>query len=280
MNNNFLKSKILLNSARNCLKLIVKSLNISRINVPYYICPVVRQALKEEKVNINFYHIDKNFMPIGDFEKDDFVLYVNYFGLCSSQNKKLAGKYKNLISDNAHAFFAEASGIASFNSVRKFFNVNDGGLLDCGFVKNIDFGREVDRNIEIVDFDTFLKNELSIDNQPIKNMSLKTENFLKNVDFEQKIIKNRQIYTKIDEKLGNFNNLKFELDDNDVPMVYPFLSEDFSFMELVAKKLENEGVYLIRYGIDLPKTYPEYAFSKIMMIPLTSLVPDIIKAKF
>ena len=110
-------------------------------------------------------------------------------------------------------------------------------------------------------------------------MSSKTQNFLKNVNFEQKMVKNRQIFAKIDEKLQKMNNLIFDISKDDVPMVYPFLSDDFAMMENISKMLENKGVYIIRYGSDLPKTYPEYDFTKIMMIPLTSSVSRIFDEK-
>ena len=279
MNDDFLNSKILLNSARNCLRYVVKSFDIKKIAVPYFICPVVRQTLKNDGVEINFYHINNDFLPDCEFQDDDFVLYVNYFGICSRQNEMLAKHYKNLISDNAHAFFAKKKGIASFSSVRKFFNVNDGGILDCDRILAQNFPQDENRNLSVTDFNSFLKNELSIDNQPVKIMSSKTQNFLKNVNFEQKMVKNRQIFAKIDEKLQKMNNLKFDISKDDVPMVYPFLSDDFAMMENISKMLENKGVYIIRYGSDLPKTYPEYDFTKIMMIPLISSVSRIFDEK-
>ena len=63
MDNTFFDNKILLNSARNCLKYILRAYKIPKIHLPYYICPVVRQAIREENVKMEFYHIDKFFMP-------------------------------------------------------------------------------------------------------------------------------------------------------------------------------------------------------------------------
>ena len=43
---------------------------------------------------------------------------------------ELSSKYTNLIVDNAHSFFSEPKGVASFSSLRKFFNqVRDGSFL-------------------------------------------------------------------------------------------------------------------------------------------------------
>lgn len=268
MDNTFFDNKILLNSARNCLKYILRAYKIPKIHLPYYICPVVRQAIREENVKMEFYHIDKFFMPKKNFAEDEYILYPNYFGLCDEQSEILSKKNKNLILDNAHAFFAPQKGLASFSSPRKFFNVNDGGILEINTKISENFAQDEDRTLEIKDFESFCKNELSIDDNPIKFMSEKTKNSLKNINFDEKISKNRKIFSKIDQKLKKTNILNLHLLKNSTPMCYPFLTEDFEEEEKIAKMLEKEGIYLIKYGSNLPEIYPEFEFTKILMIPL------------
>lgn len=268
MDNTFFDNKILLNSARNCLKYILRAYKIPKIHLPYYICPVVRQAIREENVKMEFYHIDKFFMPKKNFAEDEYILYPNYFGLCDEQSEILSKKNKNLILDNAHAFFAPKKGLASFSSPRKFFNVNDGGILEINTKISENFAQDEDRTLEIKDFESFCKNEFSIDDNPIKFMSEKTKNSLKNINFDEKISKNRKIFSKIDQKLKKTNILNLHLLKNSTPMCYPFLTEDFEEEEKIAKMLEKEGIYLIKYGSNLPETYPEFEFTKILMIPL------------
>lgn len=272
MRKDFLENKILLNSARNCLKYILRAYKIPKIHLPYFICPIVRQAIREENVKTEFYHLDKNFMPVENFSDEEYILYPNYFGLCDEQTEILAKKYPNLISDNAHAFFAPKKGIASFYSPRKFFAVNDGGILEINKKISDIFEQDEDRTIEIKDFDSFCKNEISIDNEPPKLMSKKTINLLKNINFEEKIEKNRKIYAKIAQKLQKSNILTLKLTDNSVPMCYPFLTKNFKEEKQLAQMLEAEGIYLIKYGSNLPSTYPEFEFTKILMIPLTKKV--------
>lgn len=268
MDNTFFDNKILLNSARNCLKYILRAYKIPKIHLPYYICPVVRQAIREENVKMEFYHIDKFFMPKKNFAEDEYILYPNYFGLCDEQSENLSKKNKNLILDNAHAFFAPQKGLASFSSPRKFFNVNDGGILEINTKISENFAQDEDRMLEIKDFESFCKNEFSIDDNSIKFMSEKTKNSLKNINFDEKISKNRKIFSKIDQKLKKTNILNLHLLKNSTPMCYPFLTEDFEEEEKIAKMLEKEGIYLIKYGSNLPETYPEFEFTKILMIPL------------
>ena len=68
-------------------------------------------------------------MPAREFAENDYILYPNYFGISSKNVHKLMRLYKNLIVDNAHNYFMPDCGLASFNSLRKFFNVKDGAFL-------------------------------------------------------------------------------------------------------------------------------------------------------
>ncbi len=108
-------------NARDSLKFLVKEYGIKELHIPYYLCSVIRHSLFEVGCKPIFYHIDDNFYPLETFAANDFILYPNYFGICSNNIKKLAEIYPKLIVDNAHAYYAKPSGFASFNSKKKFF---------------------------------------------------------------------------------------------------------------------------------------------------------------
>ena len=132
--------QIELNTARNALRYVINAFQIEELYIPYYICPSLRNAVKKENCKIIFYHIDNNFRPVQDFPENAFILYPNYFGICSTIVDELNSKYKNLIVDNAHSFFSEPKGIASFNSLRKFFpTLRDGSFLYTTKLFNFDF---------------------------------------------------------------------------------------------------------------------------------------------
>lgn len=118
-----------LNSGRNAFRYIIRAHKIKKIHVPYYTCPVIWDVLREEACDFEFYHIDEELLPKVDFQEDDFVIYNNYFGVCTDKVKFLAQKYKFLIVDNAQSFFSQRMGMASFYSPRKFFGLPDGGLV-------------------------------------------------------------------------------------------------------------------------------------------------------
>lgn len=264
MENRF--NKIYLNSGRNCLRYIVRAYGIREIQIPYYICPSVRQALFAENVKMKFYHIDKDFMPTDEFSPDEYILYPNYFGICNRQNELLAKKYKNLISDNAHAFFAPITGIAAFNSPRKFFKVNDGGILYSARSLSDNFEQDDNRNTEIRDYETFCKNEISIDNQPIKFMSGKTKNILENTQFGTEITKRTERFNRLHGILCKKNVIKIRLQNDEIPFIYPYMCDN---ADETVRKLDEHGIYVLRYGSNLPKTYFEYRFfEKLIMLPL------------
>ena len=173
------KNQIALNSARNCLRYVIRAFNIKEIYIPYYTCPVVWQAIQKEHCKIKFYHIDKTFMPDIDLPSEAYIVYTNYFGICSKNVKDLTKKYKNIIVDNSQAFYMPKYGIASFNSIRKFFGVPDGALLYIDKRLNEDFEQDVSFNrcshlLKRLDIDAqfgykdFCKDDDSLIDEPIK----------------------------------------------------------------------------------------------------------------
>ncbi len=269
---------ICLNSGRSSLRYIIRASKIKKIHAPYYTCWCVFDTLKEENVEVEFYNIDKNFMPVCEFDENDFVLYTNYFGICTKQAKTLSEKYKNLILDNAQAFFAPLElGFASFNSVRKFFGVPDGsylkckGVLDLPFEKDISYKRalymlkrhDLGANAAYQDFQL---SEATFElNKKIKLMSNLTSHLLSGINFEnarKQRLSNFQIYHNA---LKGTNELQFELDFLDVPMVYPYLIEK----EGLRQKLIENKIYVAKYWTPLDDYMYESKFEKYLLpLPL------------
>ena len=55
--------EIRLNSARNCLRYLIRKRNIKKIQIPAYTCPVVWEVLENEGCEIIYYEIDENMLP-------------------------------------------------------------------------------------------------------------------------------------------------------------------------------------------------------------------------
>lgn len=251
---------IKLNLARNCLKYICKAYGINKILLPYYTCPVVWNSLREESCEVKFYHIDKDFLPTEKFKKNDFILYTNYFGINSKNCKKLAKKYPNIIIDNSQGFFSEPLGLASFNSLRKFFNVQNGAYLFTS--KQLEQVFEVDK-IELQpvsmqeDYEKFLKNELFLDAQKqIKTISPKVEKMMNDIDFEAESIKRVRIFKQYEKVLKNFNNIQLDLNRGDIPYCYPFSPNS----EIIKRKLWSKNLVLLQLWKNFPKSFIESEF--------------------
>ena len=248
----WLDDKILVNSGRNALRYIVRLYKIKEIFVPAYTCQFVWLVLMEEGCKINFYHIYKNFMPITEFDKNSYIIYNNYFGICDNQINQLKQKYKNLIIDNAQAFYSQQMGLASFYSIRKFFGVPDGGLVFCNVKNKLKLEKSISYNRCIhllkaydkgcdASYINFLKNELEIDKLPLQEMSNLTKALLQNINYN-KVKKIRlKNFNFLHQVLKNSNELKINLTNGDVPMLYPYLINNSQKLQ---EKLKSNGIFL------------------------------------
>ncbi len=111
---------LVFNLGRDALEYLVKEFNIKEMHIPYYLCDVVRHTLVKNGCSPIFYHIDNSFYPAKEFDKNDYILYPNYWGVCGNNVKKLINIYPKLIIDNAHAYYDKPSGFACFNAGHKF----------------------------------------------------------------------------------------------------------------------------------------------------------------
>ncbi|MCQ2743331.1 MAG: hypothetical protein MJ230_00850 [bacterium] len=273
---NIPENVIALNTARNALRYIIKAYNIKEIYVPYYTCPVVWEILEKENCKINFYHIDDNFIPTKDFQRDDFILYTNYFGICAKQAKELSEKYKNLIVDNAQAYFMQKLGLASFNSVRKFFGVPDGSFLFCNRTlnENIEQDNSHQRCLHLLKridvnasfgYEDFRNNSNHFKSEPIKYMSNLTKHLINSIDVNKAKEKRLKNFKYLHKYLSKENELKFELDVDDVPMVYPYLIKN----EKLRSKLIKNKIYVAQYWSELPEEYYEnYLYKYLLPLPI------------
>ena len=96
-----------LNCGRNCLAYLLRARNIKKIALPYFLCNSVRDVCIREKIEIQYYHIGLNFMPLDvRLDEDEWIYIVNYYGqLSNSILEEMFHKYEKVIVDNAQAYF-------------------------------------------------------------------------------------------------------------------------------------------------------------------------------
>lgn len=268
----FYPDAIALNSARSCLRYVIRAYQIKEIWIPFYTCNVIWQAARNENCKVKFYHIDENFLPTVEFEKNDFILYTNYFGICAKNVENLSKKYTNLIVDNAQAFYMPKSGLASFYSPRKFFGVPDGGYLFCEkkLSENLNKNESYQRCSHLLKridlsasegYSDFQLNDASLENEPIELMSNLTKKLLSSLDYEKIKTKRLENFDILNRALEQSNELKFRLETNDVPMVYPYLVQKESLRE----KLIKNKIYVATYWSPLDKEFYEAKLQKYLL---------------
>ena len=162
ISNEYHKSLIALNSGRNALIYILKSREIEKLYIPYYLCESVYEILKKYNYKYEFYKIKGGFTP--DFEKNldenEYLYVVNYYGQLNNEIlKKLKDKYKNIIVDNTHSFFQEPlKETDTIYNCRKWFGVSDGAYLSTEKILEIELEKDKIRRKNETSFRTFRRN--------------------------------------------------------------------------------------------------------------------------
>ena len=252
------KDAIRLNTGRNCLEYILKARRYKKVYISYYTCGVVLEPFEKLGVPYEFYHIDINF----EIEKwftlkaDEALLYVNYYGLKQRYVEYLAEKIgERLIVDNTQAFYAKPiAGIDTFYTCRKFFGVPDGAYLytdkrlDEEFEQDLSFERmaSLTKRIDIgseAGYGDFREVTKSLVGQPIKRMSNLTQRLMQGIDYADIAKQRRDNYNRLHGALGKSNTLNLPLEEDTVPMVYPYLAS----VKDLREKLIGNKVFVARY---------------------------------
>ena len=252
------KDAIRLNTGRNCLEYILRTRGYSKVYIPYYTCDVVLEPFKKLGVPYECYHVNIH-LEIRDeivLKTGEALLYTNYYGLKQRYTEILAKQYSNsLIVDNTQAFYAKPIfGIDTFYTCRKFFGVPDGAylytdkLLDMEFDQDQSFERmdSLTKRIDIspeAGYQDFHNISKSLVGQPIKRMSKLTQRMMKGIDYETIAQRRRTNYQMLHEALGKENNVELLMEDDSVPMVYPY----FVSVKGLREKLIENKIFVARY---------------------------------
>ena len=252
------KDAIRLNTGRNCLEYILRARGYKKVYIPYYTCDVVLEPFKKLGIPYEYYHIDIHFEVRDRFNLKDgeALLYTNYYGLKQRYVELLAAKVgSKLIVDNTQAFYAKPiAGIDTFYTCRKFFGVPDGAylytdkLLDEELEQDLSYERmrSLTKRIDIspeAGYQDFHNTSKSLVGQPIKQMSKLTRRMMQGIDYETVAKCRRTNYQLLHDALGKENNLELPLEDDAVPMVYPYLVPVKGLRE---RLIENK-IFVARY---------------------------------
>lgn len=245
---------VALNSGRFCLEYVLRCKKYRKVYVPYFTCDSVVEPMEKLNIQYEFYHIDSDYKVTDKIElsEDEALLYTNYWGIQDDYCAVLAGRYKHqLMLDYTQAFYSKPiDGIDTFYSCRKFFGVPDGGYLYTDVKANFDIEQDesyvrMDSLVKRIDlspeagYDDFHRVGAEFRNMPIRRMSKLTRRMMQGIDYRM----------AAQRRISNYNLLRKYLGgrllmDGDVPMVYPYVSDQGQELR---KRLISQKVFVAKY---------------------------------
>jgi len=242
-----------LNCGRNCLAYLIKTKEIKKIRLPYFLCCTVKNICEKYGVKIRYYHIQENFEPENiKLDEGEWIYLVNYYGQISNQQMmKLKEKYKNVIVDNAQAYFQmPVKNIDTLYTCRKYFGVPDGAILytnrlsqeellqDESFQRmNFLLGRYERTASEF--YSEYVDNNKQFGDEPIKIMSRLTYNLLHAIDYDTVQKRREDNFIYLNTKFKGVNRLLLIIPKG--PFMYPLYIENGEF---IRKKLQKIKIYI------------------------------------
>jgi hypothetical protein len=265
--NIFHDNAIALNSGRNALEYILLAKKYSKVYVPYYTCDVTLQPLKRHKIDYEFYYLNESFKPsIHELKNNEVLLFVNYFGVMNSIINEIRAKFANLVIDNSQAFYAyPIDNLPVFYSPRKFFGLPDGGFAYCdtALYQELDSDQSFHRISHLIkriekgaeeSYTFFKKNDATLNNLPMMQMSKLTKSLLQNIDFKKTLNIRNDNFNTMHKALKSINELTPIIDKESIsgPMVYPFLKKDNIKLK---KHLIDNKIFVATYWPNVRKWF-------------------------
>lgn len=233
-----------LNAGRCGVYHAARCLGCRRVLLPFYQCETVRTFLLRKGVEVDYYHIGEDLLPLAENRDGDAaIVLVNYFGLIREDAlAAFVQRNRNVVIDNTQGFYQpNIPGAYSVYSPRKFFGVADG----C-YVIGAEAGRFLDEypqdssaassgfllaRLESggnANYPRYLESERRLDGSDILRMSKLTRALLDNVDYAAVREKRQANYDYVASVFKGCNGLPaglLERAEGQVPMVYPLLIE-------------------------------------------------------
>lgn len=247
------KDAVALNCGRNCLAYILLARKITKISLPYFLCDSVENTCRKYNVQIRYYRINSQFMPVEfSLNKDEWIFIVNYYGQLNDEIiSNLRNNYENrVIIDNTQAFFARpVHGIDTIYTCRKFFGVPDGAYLYTDAELNV---TEQDVSYKRMNFllgrfeksanefyNEYVENNALFENEPIKKMSELTHNLLRGVDYNLISQVRTENFICLQNELKAINKLKLTVPEG--AFMYPLYIDNGAE---IRKQLQKEKIYI------------------------------------
>ncbi|WP_350560607.1 hypothetical protein [Psychrobacter sp. CAL346-MNA-CIBAN-0220] len=276
------------NSARSAFFDLLSQSDIKKIWMPKFICNSMIEPLLILGIKIYYYDLNNEFYPkipsyLGE---DEYIFYVNYFGLCTSVQQKLLSIYPNkkIIFDHSQAFFVEPfECFGTIYSLRKFLPLAEGGLLISKSLTTPSYnGRSIEEMIQQYNhlfirrlsdssqaYEVFKKNEDSLNDCVPKNISKITQDLMDCFDYKNIKSKRLENFTFLHDQLGKINQLNIDIDKIESPLTYPLLLDKKISKELIINK-----VFTPTYWFDSLERVTVGSFEHRLISNTTHLICD------
>lgn len=177
-----------LSGGQSAIKFIINSMNFTKkeyILMPSYLCPSILHSLKEDKINYEFYTVNRDLsIDIKDIQRKlaaltvKAIFFIDYFGFYHKRQvldffNSIKGGNVILIEDAVQLLYFNKKdfiGDYVFNSYRKFLPI-DGSLVLSKESKKILYHRD--------DYDTYMREARIKKTEYINNNSGNEEEYLK-----------------------------------------------------------------------------------------------------
>lgn len=285
-------------SGRSALEAVLAASGLRSAWIPSYVCDTVLTAARRAGLDVRLYDLDESLAPAfqpRDLPPDAVLIYVNYFGLCQSQARRLSATVPpaQLVIDNCHALFAPHLGSrASIYSPRKFAGLPDGGLVRCAPGHEPPLPVEQDRDSmrrfpfllrrtcesARAGYEEFNVARLSLNGVPPRRMSQLTARLLRSIDWQAVERMRRRNFGVMHERLGHRNAFAWTLSAEDVPLCYPLRIRGCA-AGMLRERLAAMDIFVPTYWPDaLPRLAPQAREAKWMQetlfLPLDQRMDD------
>lgn len=252
------------NSARSAFFVLLNSLNVEKILMPKFICNSMISPLMMLGIEIVYYDLDDEFYPIIKQYNNEYLLYVNYFGVCTKNQHQLLAEYPwdKLIFDHSQAFFVSpVNNIHTLYSPRKFLPIADGGVLlspakisgnPIAELQNLEnqyehLFKRVLYGAKMAYAD-FQKSEQCFEGNIPNVISPITQEILSVLEYQEMQEKRLDNFKVLHSLLGEYNALSLDVLDITSPLTYPFLCPHKG--EVLKQILIANQVYIPTYWRD------------------------------
>ena len=242
-------------SARAAFLALLQCGRPARVWAPWYLCESMLEPLYATGIPLMRYALTTGLQPEENiqFTADDWLLYVNYFGVSSRAVDAVLARFppQQVVLDYSQAFYSPPRDcLATIYSPRKFFGVPDGGYLltrlSVEIPEAVDDG-SLGRCTHLLKrlsgepetgYADYCRAEASLENQLPKRMSELTRKILCAIDYDSIRLRRQQNFSELHARLGKFNRFIIDVDENSVPLCYPFWSEHAGLhAELIAARI-------------------------------------------